>query len=386
MQGLFPRAGSIAASALLLAPLAAADFNYTSFTGATGLNFVGNAALSGQLLILTQANGFESGAAWHQTKQRVDKGFETTFQFRMVSGGADGMAFVIQNDSDQVLGLCGGSQGYSRGNSACGQGANVDIQNSLVVELDVWNNGEYTDPDNNHVSVHTMLDPSEELADHLNSIGTSSAVPVLNSGATHTVKVTYDGTTLEVFVNDLANALISTPFDMGTLNLDDGKAWVGFTGATGGAVEVHAVRSWEFKETADFLVSDTNTLSLTSGGTANFTLSAGQQWAGFPYLLMGSMAGSSPGIPIDAVHVLPLNADGYWIQTLTSPNTPPLGGSFGTLDGVGQATATFTIPPNTTQVLQGVTVSHAFVVIELIPGVLLHAPYVSEAVDVLFLP
>ena len=383
------------ASALRLSPLAAllfcaapasGDLNFLDFSSTSGLNFVGDTTTTQNALTLTKKFGFQSGAAWYATKQRVDNGFETTFEFRMITGGADGMAFVIQNDTDQILGLCGGSQGYSRGNSACAQGNNVDILNSLVVELDVWNNGEYTDPDDNHVSVHTMLDPAEELADHVNSIGYSNAVPDLNDGVIHTCRVTYDGTTLEVFIDDLVNAAISTPFDISTINLDQGTAWVGFTGATGGANQTHAVRSWSFKETSDFLISDTNSIGLISGGTATFSLSAGQQFAGLPYLLMGSMAGTSPGIPIDATHTLPLNADSYWVNTLISPNNAPLGNSFNFLDLNGQATATFTIPPNAPALLAGFTVSHAFVAIELIPGVLLHAPYVSDAVDILLLP
>ena len=139
-----------------------------------------------------------------------------------------------------------------------------------------------------------------------------------------------------------------------------------------------------FPGAPDFLTSDTTSLSLGSGGTATFQLSAGPQHAGLPYLLMGSLSGTSPGIPIDANTTLPLNADGYWVTTLVAPG-PPLGNSLGTLDGTGKATATFTIPPNTSALLAGMTASHAFVAIELLPT-LLHVPYVSDAVDILLFP
>jgi len=139
-----------------------------------------------------------------------------------------------------------------------------------------------------------------------------------------------------------------------------------------------------FEGATDYLTSDTTTLGLTAGGTATFSLSAGPQHAGLPYLLMGSLAGTSPGIPIDANQTLPLNVDGYWVNTLASPG-PPLGNSFGVLDANGHATVTFTVPPNTTQLLAGMTASHAFVAIELLPT-LLHVPYVSQAVDIFLLP
>jgi len=139
-----------------------------------------------------------------------------------------------------------------------------------------------------------------------------------------------------------------------------------------------------FEGSSDYLTSDTTTLGLTAGGTASFSLSGGPQHAGLPYLLMGSLSGTSPGLPIDANLTLPLNADGYFLNTLSAPG-PPLGNSFGALDVNGHASVTFSVPPNTTQLLAGATASHAFVVIELLPT-LLHVPYVSEAVDILLLP
>ena len=139
-----------------------------------------------------------------------------------------------------------------------------------------------------------------------------------------------------------------------------------------------------FEGPSDYLLSDTTSISLTAGGVATFSLSAGPTFAGLPYLLMGSLSGTSPGIPINNDTTLPLNPDGYWVHTLTSPG-PPLGNSFGALDVDGKATVTFTIPPNTTQVLAGLTASHAFVAIELLPT-LLHVPYVSDPVDIALLP
>ena len=375
-------------SALLLAGVASsasADILFNDFNSTTGLTLVGSTFTGAGFLQLTPNAGFEVGAAWFDTKQRVADGFETTFEIRMISGGADGMAFVIQNDSDMAIGLCGGSQGYSSGNSSCVNGTNADIAEALVVEFDTWPNGEYMDPDDNHVSVH-MQQTADELVHHNNSLGSTNAIPTLNSGQVITVKIDYDGQMLSVFVNDLANPALVVPVDIkGSLNLDGGKAWVGFTGATGGAIQVHAVKSWSFTEVDQFLDASASTLSVMAGGTVDFTLSAGAQFAGLPYLLMGSILGTSPGLAIDATQTLPLNPGPYWIQTLTAPNVPPLVNSFGNLDAAGTAQASFVLPPNSDPALAGLTLDHAFVVIELLPT-LLHVVHASDAVSFLLLP
>ena len=52
-------------------------------------------------------------------------------------------------------------------------------------------------------------------------------------------------------------------------------------------------------------------------------LFAGPQFAGLPYLVLGSASGDTPGFAIDG-QLLPLNLDSYTDFTLLSPNVPPL--------------------------------------------------------------
>jgi hypothetical protein len=53
---------------------------------------------------------------------------------------------------------------------------------------------------------------------------------------------------LSVYIDDLYSPILITPIDLGsTLKLDDGRAWVGFTGATGeNNWQAHDVLSWQF--------------------------------------------------------------------------------------------------------------------------------------------
>ena len=130
----------------------------------------------------------------------------------------------------------------------------------------------------------------------------------------------------------------------------------------------------------DFLSGSPDLISLSTGGTQSYALNAGSAFAGMPYLLLGSMSGTDPGIPLDGL-LLPLNADAYLLQVLIHPNTPPLSGSFGNLDAEGKATASFTLPPGLPLSLLGAQFDHAYLVIELTPT-LLQVVLVSNSISV----
>ena len=65
------------------------------------------------------------------------------------------------------------------------------------------------------------------------------------------------------------------------------------------------------------LEADLDAVSLQSGGTQSLSLHGGLGQGGKTYLLLGSLSGTAPGIPVDAV-VLPLNLDAYLQLTCSS--------------------------------------------------------------------
>ncbi len=130
------------------------------------------------------------------------------------------------------------------------------------------------------------------------------------------------------------------------------------------------------------LVSDRTTVSVGTGGTQELSLDAGPALAGKPYYLFGSLAGTTPGIALNGLN-LPLNADNYFLKTLNQPNTAPLLGSFGFLDGQGAGSATFTLPGGLVPQLAGQTAHHAFLTIDV--GAFL-VDFVSNAVPVVLIP
>jgi hypothetical protein len=104
-------------------------------------------------------------------------------------------------------------------------------------------------------------------------------------------------------------------------------------------------------------------VSLASGGTQILAVQAGSAQAGKIYLVLGSASGTTPGIDVGGVH-LPLEPDPYLDFTLANPGAMPLVGSVGVLDAEGEGGAQFGIPAGLSPDLIGLSIAHAFVVID----------------------
>jgi hypothetical protein len=100
-----------------------------------------------------------------------------------------------------------------------------------------------------------------------------------------------------------------------------------------------------------------------SGGTQPLQLAACSGHAGDFYLLLGSLSGTAPVLPLGPLD-LPLVFDAYTQFTLTSPNSLILPASFGQLDAWGRADTSFRLPPGSAPSFVGQTAHHAFVVLD----------------------
>ncbi len=229
------RITSVTAGLLVCSAPALADVTFPDFSSTSGLVFNGSAGQNGNVLRLTPNSNSQEGSAWFNTRQNVVDPWICEFEFQMGNGGADGMAFVIQRDGVAAIGGGGGELGYD------------GILNSVALELDVYGNGGSSDPTANHISVHTNGSGANTVS-HFNSLGATSLVPLLNDGAVHTIRLEYAPGSLAVILDGGIPDLI-VPLDIDAeLSLNDGTAWVGFTGATGGISQNHDVRSWSFDE------------------------------------------------------------------------------------------------------------------------------------------
>jgi peptide-N4-(N-acetyl-beta-glucosaminyl)asparagine amidase len=183
----------------------------------------------------------QTGAAWLPAKQQVQDGFTATFAWqinRAQAVGGDGFAFVIQNNSETALGEGGSGMGYS------------GIANSLAVEFDTTQNppeewgGTQGDPNANHLSVQSR-GTLPNSADPTYSLGTTTTIPALADGAIHQAQITYTPGSLSIYLDGFTTPVLTVPVDLATtLELTDGEAWLGFTAATGGRSQAHAIRAF----------------------------------------------------------------------------------------------------------------------------------------------
>jgi len=230
---------------LILVSPAFAQFNFTDFSGAGSSLFLNSdAAIVGSVLRIAPAERWKIGSAYYFQKQHLGLpgGWTTTFRFRLsnpggvLNGGADGFAFVIQDDSSSAIGSgAGGFIGYGL------------IPRSLAVEFDTWLNSSYNDPDDNHVAVHTNWSLLN-YPDDTTLLGRATPGFILKDGNTHTATITYDGNgQLSISLDGIPT--LSVTFDHSTyLSILDtsGFAWIGFTSATGDAWQDHDILEWSF--------------------------------------------------------------------------------------------------------------------------------------------
>ncbi|QDU65662.1 CHRD domain-containing protein [Engelhardtia mirabilis] len=111
------------------------------------------------------------------------------------------------------------------------------------------------------------------------------------------------------------------------------------------------------------LNADANRVGAANGIKLDMDVSVGPDAAGDLFWVLGSLSGTTPGLPVDGMN-LPLNPDAYFLLTLNNPNQPPLSPSQGFLSG-GQDLARFEIAPGVLTPLIGATLNHAFVGVDL---------------------
>ena len=223
----------------------AQSFDYPDFSDTTGIVAVGDATPVGAEFVLAGAPG-EVGGIWSATPMSVVAGFDATFDVSINVGflSGEGLAFVVQ--------------GSPAGSSALGNGAidlGYEILNSLAIELDLQPNTALGDTSFMEVSVHTGgagLNSAHEMA----SIGRTT-VPFLLQGD-HAVRVRYLPGFLDIYIDDLANPVLSIAYDIqhggtllaggfvGGLSLPDETAFVGMTAAATGLAASFAIESFEF--------------------------------------------------------------------------------------------------------------------------------------------
>jgi len=239
--------------------------------------------VNGGVLRLTTATQNQHGSAWFKIQQPLSTGFTTAFQYQIsktnscrgCSFPADGLAVVIQNDPSGTgaIGYTGNGQNISYGNNdvSTAKGPRAAILNSLAIELDTFQNSNYSDPNGNHIAVqscgpnnstaltpnsadHNYMCPNGSLANlSLQSLPSGLS---LSDGLAHTITVNYlppgsctsNCNNLSVYFD--STLILQTTVDITQqLNLAAGtNAYIGFTAATGSSVQNNDILSWSFSQ------------------------------------------------------------------------------------------------------------------------------------------
>ncbi len=215
--------------------LARPDLSFPGFPGAGGLQLNGAAAVTGGRLRVAPATPNSRGSAFAVERQRVDAPFRAEFQLSL-SGGGEGLAFVIQGGAPTALGQGGDGLGYA------------GLTQALVIEFDTLSSLLTFDSGDNEVSVHSG-GAGAVSASELGSLGLTNLAPNLDGGVRNVV-IEYVPGALRVFVDDTIPTL-QVPVDIAALlNLPDGRAHIGFTASTSLSVQQHDVLSFQFTEQA----------------------------------------------------------------------------------------------------------------------------------------
>jgi len=207
----------------ILAAATAARADIVGFDDPVGFtpNENGNAAglpsIVGDIVTMTTALGSQATSLFYNEKQDIDT-FTASFDYQDVSiDGADGLAFIIQNDVRglNALGAVGGSRGYMDNNNL------IDINNSAALLLNIYQTSDVA------IGMNGLAGPAGPTA------------PVnLRSGNTISVTVEYDGSDLILNMTEqgTANTFSYTQPGVYLRTVVGGQptAWVGFSAGTGG--------------------------------------------------------------------------------------------------------------------------------------------------------
>ena len=240
---------------------------------------------TGTALRLTPNSTFTAGSGWFSTQQPVSGAFSTTFTFQLWGGNttdspADGIAFVIQNSASQganALGDDGCGIGFGDDSAINCTPSTGGITNSVAIEFNTFLN-QGIDPSNSDVAIQNCsgtlansVDPSCRIA--VNDLTLLNPPINLADGNVHSVTINYSGpstTLLDVIVDNIDLFPGGISFNMTTIGLNSGNAWVGFTAATGGGDDNQDILSWTFTPG-----SQTAVITTTAPATLSFPNAAG---------------------------------------------------------------------------------------------------------------
>ncbi len=228
------------------------------------LQLVGDAEVWQNRIRLTPAIPQMAGAAWFLDRQPVAAGFEMLFQFELtqqggLGNGADGFAFVLQNNGPEALAGRGSAGGFALGDGRRDR-SRPGIPRSIAVFFDTYRNEDGLDPSDNYIAVCTN-GRLGKMRWPPNRLGTGTRLKVrLKDGRPHMARIRYKPPILLVYLDD-GEPELRVPIDLSTVVDPQGRAFVGFTASTGAGWENHDILGWKFTSAEPQVSSDITVVS-----------------------------------------------------------------------------------------------------------------------------
>ena len=177
---------------------------------------------------LTPATQTQSGSVWNSSKISLTSSFDFWFNVNLGCSdatGADGIVFILQPISTSV-GTSGEGMGFG------------GVSPSIGIALDTWQNINLNDPPYDHISIQANgnINHSGDLA---GPIQISAASDNVEDCSWHQLRISWDasGHWLRAYFDGVLRVEKQTNLVTAIFNGDPSVYW-GFTGATGGAVNL----------------------------------------------------------------------------------------------------------------------------------------------------
>jgi hypothetical protein len=208
------------------------------------VHLVGSAQILHDRLRLTPAGPQQVGAAWFAPKQRVIAGFEAVFRFQLteqggLGPGADGFAFVLQNEGPNAIAGRGSAGGFAIGDGRRDP-TKPGIPHAVAVFFDTFYNADGDDPSDNYVAICTngaipqMRWPPRRL-------GVGKRLKIhLKDRRVHQARILYRPPMMAVYLDD-GEPSLRAPVDLSTVVDALGFTYAGFTASTGSGWENHDI-------------------------------------------------------------------------------------------------------------------------------------------------
>ena len=229
-------AAIILSPALLSAQADTLDFS-AGFAGSSSLlNFNGNAQIAGTRARLTNGGTNQASTVWSKNQVNIhDFSSQFTFQITAGSGFADGFTFAIQRAGNTALGGSAGSMGYH------------GIDSCVALKFDTYP----TTANTTGIYAYGAGTSDQPTA----SFDMTSAGIDLHNGHIFSVALSYNSATFtlhQVVTDTSTNATFTHDYTIDLIAAIGGtRAYVGFTGSTGGQTATQDILTWSYSAITD---------------------------------------------------------------------------------------------------------------------------------------